>query len=300
MLAEVLAALDPRPGETAVDCTLGAAGHSVVLLGRVGPTGRLIACDLDPGNLDRARPLLEAVGHPFTLVASNFAALPSLAPDGADVVLADLGVSSMQIDDPERGFSYRRDGPLDMRMDPSRGRTAAQLLAALGEGELAAALRDWGDFEEFGRDAAQKLSAAIVGRRASAPLTRTGELTELVLETVPAPKPPAGRRVKDWQLRYRPVACAFQTLRLLVNREPANLEALLRSLPGVLRPGGRAGVISFHSGEDRAVKRAFRDGLRVGSYDEVSPDAVRASPPERYANPRSRSAKFRWARRPHK
>lgn len=291
MVGEVLAALQPRPGDVAVDCTLGAGGHAAELLRCVGPNGHLIAFDLDPGNLDRARPMLDVVGHPFTLHATNFAALPSLAPDGADVVLADLGVSSMQIDDPERGFSYRRDGPLDMRMDATRGRTAAQLLRSVSVDELAIALRALGDVDEFGAGSAQRLAAAIK----NSPPARTGELTELVLTTVPPPPPPAGRVVKPWQLRYRPVACAFQALRLMVNREIANLEALLRTLPTVLRPGGRAAIISFHSGEDRLVKRAFREGRRAGVYSDVAADAERACFAERQDNARSRSAKLRWA-----
>jgi 16S rRNA (cytosine1402-N4)-methyltransferase len=291
MMDQVLAALRPAPGEVAVDATLGAGGHAAELLRSVGPAGHLIACDLDPGNLQRARPLLEAVGHPVTLHATNFAALAHLAPEGADVVLADLGVSSMQIDDPGRGFSYRRDGPLDMRMDATRGRTAAQLLESIAVEELAAALRDFGDLDEFGAGCALRLAAAIK----HAPPARTGELTGLVLATVPPPAPPPGRLVKPWQLRYRPVACTFQALRLLVNREVANLEALLRSLPAVLRPAGRAAIISFHSGEDRLVKRAFRDGLRGGVYSAVSADAERAGFAERQDNPRSRSAKLRWA-----
>lgn len=294
MTGEVLAALQPRPGAIAVDCTLGAGGHSVELLRRVGPAGLLIACDLDPGNLERARPLLEAVGHPFTLHASNFAALPTLAADGADLVLADLGVSSMQIDDPRRGFSYRRDGPLDMRMDPGRGRTAAQLLRSLDADILARAFEELGDFGEFAAGSAGRLAAAIKAN----PPERTADLTRLVLAHVPPPAPPAGRTVKPWQLRYRPVACTFQTLRLLVNRELANLEALLRSLPTVLRPGGRVAIISFHSGEDRLVKRAFREGERAGHYHRVAADAERASYAERQENPRSRSAKLRWAVRP--
>ena len=125
---DVFAALDPQPGEIAIDCTLGAAGHAAELLRRVGPTGKLVACDLDPGNLDGARPILDAIGHPYELHSTNFAGVAALVPEGADVVLADLGVSSMQIDDPARGFSYMRDGPLDMRMDPTRGKTAAQHL----------------------------------------------------------------------------------------------------------------------------------------------------------------------------
>lgn len=295
---EVFAVLQPQPGQVAIDCTLGAAGHAAELLRRVGPGGKLIACDLDPGNHDAARTILDPIGHPYELHATNFAGIAALLPDGADVVLADLGVSSMQIDDANRGFSYMRDGPLDMRMDPSRGRTAAQLLAAMSEEELAQMLDELGDFAEFGPTAAAKLAGAIAEQRITKPLERTGDLTELILGTIPAPPPPPGQRGPTLrQLRYRPVACAYQALRILVNRELANLQALLRSLPAVLRAGGRAAIISFHSGEDRLVKQAFREGQRAGAYTEVAPDAIRAGPQERFDNPRSRSAKLRWARR---
>jgi 16S rRNA (cytosine1402-N4)-methyltransferase len=294
LLDEVLAALAPAPGGVFVDCTVGWAGHSVELLRRVGPAGRLIGLDLDPDNLPQARDRLEAVGLPFGLHHSNFAGLPAvLAAEGVtavDGVLADLGMSSMQVDDPGRGFSYSRDGPLDMRMDRSRGRTAAQLLATLPKDELARALRELGDEPD-----AERVAALIVEARQRGPLERTGDLARLLLE--------AGRSGKPWRLHPKPshwelhpAARTFQALRILVNRELANLEQLLRSLPGVLRPGGVAAVISFHSGEDRLVKAAFRAGLHDRLYAEVSPEPIRATEAERAANPRSRSAKLRWAR----
>ena len=298
MFDEVFAALNPQPGEVAVDCTLGAAGHAAELLRRVGPTGKLIACDLDSGNLDRAKPALDAIGNPYELHATNFAGAAALAPQGADVVLADLGVSSMQIDDASRGFSYMRDGPLDMRMDPSRGKTAAQHLANISVDELAQLFDELGDFAEFGPHAARKLADAIVERRSQSAIQQTKELTDLILATIKPPPPPPGRRPPTArQLAFRPVACAYQALRILVNRELANLQARLRSLPTLLKPGGRAAIISFHSGEDRLVKQAFRDGQRAGVYSDVSPDAIRATGQERFDNPRSRSAKLRWARR---
>jgi 16S rRNA (cytosine1402-N4)-methyltransferase len=293
----VLAALDPQPGEVVVDATVGFAGHATELLRRVGSTGKLIGLDLDADNLPKARAGLEAVGPPFALHQGNFAGLPQvLAAEGlsaVDAVLADVGVSSMQIDDAGRGFSFARDGPLDMRMDRARGKTAAQLLNTLPEGDIARALREFGDEPQ-----ADAIAAAIVAQRASQPLERTHELAELIARAAsvrierPGPGVPTPR-----QQRLRPAARVFQALRILVNRELANLEHLLRVLPDVLRSGGRAAVISFHSGEDRLVKLAFRDGLRAGVYAAVSEDAVRATGDERFANPRSRSAKLRWARR---
>ncbi len=297
LLAEVLAALDPQPGQVVVDGTVGFGGHAAELLRRVGPAGRLIGLDLDADNLPRARERLEAVGFPFSLHHANFAGLPQvLAAEGltaADAVLADVGVSSMQIDDADRGFSFVRDGPLDMRMDRSRGKTAADLLNTLPAADLAAAFRDHGDEPQ-----ADAIARAIVAERQREPFRRTRQLADLVARAAPVriEKPGPGVPTPRQQ-RLRPAARVFQALRILVNRERANLTALLRVLPMVLNPGGRAAVISFHSGEDRLVKQAFRDGLRSGVYAAVSDEAVRATWAERQANPRSRSAKLRWARR---
>jgi 16S rRNA (cytosine1402-N4)-methyltransferase len=292
LLGEVLAALAPQPGEVVVDCTTGWAGHASELLRRLGPAGRLIALDTDADNLQRARTRLEEVGHPFELHHLNFAGVANvLGGERVDCLLADLGMSSMQVDDVERGFSYARDGPLDMRMDRSRGRTAAELLRTISIDELANALRDLGDEPDAARLAPAIVEAAKEGR-----LTRTTELARLVQETLKGPK--------QWRLRTgankwntHPAARTFQALRILVNRELANLEQLLRVLPDVLKPGGRAAIISFHSGEDRLVKSAFRDGVRAGVYEEVSDEPIRATFAEKQDNPRSRSAKLRWARR---
>jgi 16S rRNA (cytosine1402-N4)-methyltransferase len=298
LLEEVLAALDVRGGAFVVDGTVGWAGHSVELLRRAGPEGKLIGFDLDSENLPRARERLSALDLPFSLHHSNFAALPAiLAMENAtavQAVLADLGMSSMQVDDAERGFSYVRDGPLDMRMDRSRGRSAAQVLATISEPDLARALRDLGDEPE-----AERVAAALVTARQQRPLDKTSDVTRVLLEAAPS-----SEEKKPWKLHpapgrwnLHPAARTFQALRILVNRELGNLEQLLRVLPDVLAPGGTAAIISFHSGEDRLVKASFRDGLRSGVYEAVSDEPIRATFAERTANPRSRSAKLRWARR---
>lgn len=296
MLAEVLAALKPQPGQVIVDGTLGYAGHSRELLQRLGPTGHLIAFDLDAENIERARPLLEAIGHPHTLQHGNFAgmqgALAGLGIEQVDGVLADLGMSSMQVDDPERGFSFMRDGPLDMRMDRSRGKTAADLLNTMPPEELITALQELGDEPE-----AEKIVASIVAAREKKPLSRTRELRDLIrhaapVRTVRGPGLPPERK----QL-ILPMTRVFQALRILVNRELASLQHLLRVVPSLLKPGGTAAIISFHSGEDRLVKAAFRDGQRAGIYERVSDDPERPTEAEKAANPRARSAKLRWARR---
>jgi 16S rRNA (cytosine1402-N4)-methyltransferase len=286
LLDPVLRVLDPRPGKTIVDCTLGLGGHSAEIV-RAG--ARLIGIDFDPGNLDVARAKLEAAGGAFELFHNNFAALPTVLQQAGvervDGVLADLGVASPQIDDPARGFSFKRPGPLDMRMDPTRGQPASALIARLSQRELAAAFRELGD-----EDDADAIAALIVERRQQQPIVTTDQLMAIVCEA------------RDFTLqraagaKLHPATRTFQALRILVNRELANLDRLLAVLPDCLAPGGTAAVISFHSGEDRRVKAAFKDGLRAGIYAEVSEEPIVADEREIAANPRSRSAKLRWAR----
>jgi len=295
LLNEVLETLDPRPGMIVVDCTVGWAGHGAEILLRIGPSGLLIGLDMDAENLPKARERLEPIGHPFHLHHSNFAGLQQvLATHGltrVDAILADLGMSSMQVDDPDRGFSYSRDGALDMRMDRSRGQTAAQLLATISKAELIEHLVDLGDEPD-----ADTIASAIVAARKSQPITTTTALAQIIL---------AATKKKNWRLQptkgkweTHPAARLFQTLRILVNRELGNLEHLLRILPATLLPGGRAAIISFHSGEDRRVKAAFRQGLETGVHAAVAEHPMRPTLQERTTNPRSRSAKLRWARIP--
>jgi 16S rRNA (cytosine1402-N4)-methyltransferase len=296
LLDETLAVLDPRPGQTVADCTVGWAGHSAELLCRIGPQGRLIGMDFDAMNLPQARARLEAIGHPFTLHHANFAGVQAvLAAEGIgalDIVLADLGMSSMQVDDADRGFSYVRDGPLDMRMDRTRGQTAAELLSTIHPAELARALAEIGD-----EPRALPITAAIVAAREHKSMTRTTELARIIMDAVQTGETKWRLHPTKDRWNTHPAARTFQALRILVNRELANLEQLLRVLPRILQSGGRAAFISFHSGEDRRVKAAFRDGLRSGIYEAISDEPIRASFAERTANPRSRSAKLRWAQR---
>jgi 16S rRNA (cytosine1402-N4)-methyltransferase len=292
MLEDVLRVLAPQPGHTVVDCTLGWGGHAVELLKLVGPTGRLIGIDMDAEQLNDAGKRLASVGHNIVLQHGNFAGLQkilaTLGVEQVDMVLADLGMSSMQVDDPARGFSYSRSGPLDMRMDRSRGSTAAELLAGTSVDELARQLRELGDEPE-----AERIAEALSGKR----IGTTDELAGIIVDTL---HPQHG--TEKWRIhpttnqwKTHPAARTFQALRILVNRELANLRQLLRVVPELLRPAGRAAIISFHSGEDRLVKNALREGVRQGVYEKVSADAIRATQDERYTNPRSRSAKLRWA-----
>lgn len=288
----MLRALRPQPGQTIVDCTLGLGGHSAALLERVTPGGRVIAIDFDAANIERARPKLEAIAaESFSLHHGNFAGIDKiLAAEGiehVDAILADLGVASPQIDDPARGFSYRQPGPLDMRMDASRGQPASALLQRMTEREIADALLQLGDETD-----APKIARLIVERRAHHPIETTHDLMAIVCEARDFTLKRAGGA------KLHPAARTFQALRMLVNREIGNLQRLLAVAPAILKPAsGRIGIISFHSGEDRPVKQAFRDGLRSGNYREISDDPITATPEEIARNPRSRSAKLRWALR---
>jgi 16S rRNA (cytosine1402-N4)-methyltransferase len=296
LLAEVMEHLNPQPGETVFDGTLGYAGHASELLESVGPTGMLLGTDFDPINLEQARERLQQIGHPHHLHHGNFAGVQTVLGEhglaGVDMLLVDLGMSSMQVDEAARGFSYMRDGPLDMRMDPTRGKTAAELLATISKVDLVSALQEIGDEEN-----AELIAKTIVQARTVHPLERTMQLSELIGEAVGIDL--ARRRLKKGKNHWEthPAARTFQVLRILVNRELANLDHLLRVLPTVLNPGGRVAIISFHSGEDRRVKQAFKQGLALGIYSAIAEEPIRPGFDEQKNNPRSRSAKLRWARR---
>ena len=277
--AEVLALLDPRPGETWVDCTAGGAGHTRLIAERVGSTGQVLALDQDPTMLALARQRVE--GLPVELVRANFDQLAeALAARGVasiDGALADLGFSSDQLAEKQRGLSFRDDGPLDMRLDPTSGATAADLVNTLSESALADVFWEYGE-ERHSRRVAKK----IVARRAEKPFATTGDLAGVVRSCVPR----SGN--------IDPATRVFQALRIAVNDELGALDRLLALLPSVVKPGGRVGIISFHSLEDRRVKHALRaDGV----WSAVTKKPVEAGDAEVARNPRARSAKLRVARR---
>ncbi len=290
LVAEVLAVLAPRPGERGVDATLGYGGHAQALLAAVQPGGALLGLDVDARELPRTEERLRAAGFDsaqFLARRTNFAGLSrALADvgwsDGVDFVLADLGVSSMQLDDPARGFTFKADGPLDMRMNPARAVSAAQLLATIERDELASLLRENADEPH-----AERIAHALCARRGT--LDTTLALARTVGRAL---APVASPDDADKSVRR-----VFQALRIAVNDEFGVLDSLLGQLPFVLRPGGRACFLTFHSGEDRRVKHSFERGLNQGRWSAISDEVVRASPLERRDNPRSSSAKLRWARR---
>jgi 16S rRNA (cytosine1402-N4)-methyltransferase len=293
MVAEVLDCLRPGAGEIAVDCTLGGGGHARAILERVRPAGRVIGLDVDPMELPRAEAHLRAAGFgPDVFVArhANFAGLPhALAVEGlvhVDVILADLGVSSMQIDNPDRGFSYKGAGPLDMRLNPHRGESAAQLVARSSEAALAALLAENAD----------EPHAEVIARLLKTQPIETTDALERIVRLGLAEAHPQLSKI-DTKMSVRRT---FQALRIAVNDEFAALEALLRVLPFCLTPGGRAAFLTFHSGEDRRVKKALQAGFRAGLYRAVSREVIRSGKTETFANRRASSAKLRWAiRAPH-
>ena len=296
LLDEVLAALDPRAGETYVDCTAGLGGHAAAVAERVGPGGTVVLNDLDPQNLARAGERVRAAGGPAVVeVRGNFADLPRAMVERGirgDMVLADLGFASTQVDDPARGLSFRRDGPLDMRMGPDLPVTAAELVATLPEGELADLIKRFGE-ERHARAVARKVVAA----RQESPIETTRQLAEIVRSAIPRARG-AGPQI-DGATR------TFQALRIAVNDELGSLESWLGAVvraaarpseDGWLAPGARVAVIAFHSLEDRPVKRAFASLVERGLAGHAMRGVVRAGEGEVGQNPRARSAKLRAVR----
>jgi 16S rRNA (cytosine1402-N4)-methyltransferase len=288
LVAEVLAILAPRPGETAVDATLGYGGHALEILKAIQPGGRLYGLDLDPLELPKAARRIAAAGLPedsFVPVHANFSGLPAVLAEagvgGADMLLADLGVSSMQIDDPDRGFSFKRKGPLDMRMDSSSGPSAREYLASVAEDALCEALRANADEAESGG-----IARAICLRGGR--LATTRDLAEAICSAFPA------LAFKDPAMQ-RTLRRVFQAIRIEVNGEFSALEAFLAGIPSCLYAGGRVCIISFHSGEDRRVEAAFKKGFAGGIYSAIAPEPIRPGREERYRNPRSGAAMLRWA-----
>lgn len=278
---EVLAALAPAPGMTLVDGTLGGGGHTRILAEAVGPTGRVLGLDRDVAAVERTAAML--VGLPVTCLHANYADLPEiLAAEGVENVsgmLLDLGLSSDQLADADRGFSFHSTGPLDLRFDTTRGEPAWRLIERLGESHLADLLFELGE-ERYSR----RIARQIVARRKALPLRTAAELAELIRRSVP----------RSHHERIDPATRSFQALRIAVNDELKWLKVALKRLPDCLAPGGRLAIISFHSLEDRLVKVAFRDDERL---EVVTRKPIRASEAETINNPRARSAKFRVAAR---
>ncbi len=298
LLSEVLEALEVKATGAYVDGTFGRGGHATAVLARLGPTGRLLALDLDPEAESAAEKLLD--DRRFTFERAPFSELERVASAAGlagriDGVILDLGVSSPQLDDPERGFSFLRDGPLDMRMDPTQGESAADWLADAEHGEISRVLKEYGEERHH-----RRIASRIVRSRAQAPIRTTRQLAELVAAAVPGREP--GKH---------PATRTFQAIRIHVNRELDELRQALEQAERLLAPGGRLAVISFHSLEDRIVKRFIRQrargkvfppelpitGVETGATLRPIGKARKAGKEEVRRNPRSRSAILRVAER---
>lgn len=287
---EILEFLNIQPGQIGLDATLGYGGHSRKMLEKLQGQGHLYATDVDPIESEKTQSRLEEVGYGpdiLTIRRMNFAQLDEVAPGVQfDFVLADLGVSSMQIDNPERGFTFKQDGPLDLRLDPTSGEPASQRLRELNREEIAAMLVENAD-EPY----AQEIAKAIFQkRRKRQPIETTRQLADTVEEALSfLPQRERKEVVKKSCQR------TFQALRIDVNSEFEVLYSFLEKLPSVLKPGGKVAVLTFHSGEDRLVKKSFQALARQGIYREVAKEVVRPSAQECFQNPRAKSTKMRWA-----
>src|SRR3954452_14515623 len=301
LAGELIEALDPRPGQIAIDCTLGAGGHAHLVADRIGPTGTLVAIDRDPLAEESFARLAADVACTTRFVRADFAhGLRTLVDEGvrADMVYMDLGMSSMQVDTRERGFSYAYDAPLDMRMDPEQTLSARELVNTWEQRRIARVLRQYGE-ERY----ADRIAAEIVRRRAHAELTTTSELVDAITAAIPAPARFGGGH---------PAKRTFQAIRIAVNEALGQLDEALPLAWEALRPGGRLAAISFHSLEDRRVKRFLADRARgcicppdlpvcaCGRTPEAEPvfrRSVAPTPGEVAQNPRARSARLRAARK---
>jgi 16S rRNA (cytosine1402-N4)-methyltransferase len=291
LFQEAIDFLRVRPGSTVVDCTLGLAGHAAGIAKLLGARGHLVGFDRDPEALELAKAKLDAVcselgsqAPKVTLIGEAFSSIEShLQPGSVDGLLADFGVSSMQLDEPSRGFSFMADGPLNMRMDSRTdmrtGPTAAQVVNEASEHELADLIYEYGEERR-----SRRIARAIVRGR---PVTTTGQLARIVASAAPAMK----------QAHIHPATRTFQALRIYVNRELDEIRSLMEAAPKLLKPSARLAVISFHSLEDRIVKDSLREGARQGIWEILTRKPVTAGEEELERNPRSRSAKLRAAER---
>ncbi len=294
MVDEILDFLQIQPGQKGLDATLGYGGHTRRMLEQLQGEGHICALDVDPIEIVKTRERLERAGYGsqiLTVLQENFADIDRIAAEHGpfDFILADLGVSSMQIDDPDRGFSYKVEGPLDLRLNPEKGVSAAERLKELTQDELAGML-----VENAGEPFAAEIAAEVIRTlRRREPIQTTTQL-KAVIERALSGLPDNSEK-KD--LVKKTCQRTFQALRIDVNSEFEVLEAFLDKLPGALAPGGRVAILTFHSGEDRMVKKAFRQGKKQGVYSGISDEVLRPSAEECRQNGRARSTKMRWALR---
>ena len=288
---EILDFLQIRPGMIGLDATLGYGGHSLEMLKCLEGKGHLYGLDVDPIEIEKTKKRLQALGYGedlLTVIHQNFADIDQVAEKHGPFhfLLADLGVSSMQIDNPERGFSYKNEGPLDLRLDPQRGIPASERLKEVTRDELVGMLMDNAD-EPY----AEEIAKAIVSQlRKGKKIETTTRLAEVIAEAL-AFLPDAERK----ETVKKSCARVFQALRIDVNSEYEVLDAFLQKLPAAMAPGGRIAILTFHSGEDRLVKKSFKEWKKAGVYSEIAEEVIRPSAQECARNSRARSTKMRWA-----
>lgn len=291
MVNEILEFLKIQPGETGFDATLGYGGHTKAMLECLKGEGHIYATDVDPVESEKTKKRLFEAGFGekiLTVKLQNFCTIDEIAAEagGFDFILADLGVSSMQIDDPQRGFSFREDGPLDLRLNQTAGISAAERLDTISEAELEGMLEENSD-EPYAAELAHAITTEI---RKGHRIDTTAKLRRVIEESLDF----VPQKEKKDTIR-KTCQRVFQALRIDVNHEFEVLYDFLEKLPGTLKPGGRVAILTFHSGEDKLVKKAFKAGLREGVYSEIARDVVRPSAQECAANGRARSTKMRWA-----
>jgi 16S rRNA (cytosine1402-N4)-methyltransferase len=288
---EILQVLNPQPGHIVLDATLGYGGHSREILKRITPGGCLWGTDVDPIEIKKTEARLRELGYSekeFQARHLNFAGIPKIMDEVGtrfDLILADLGVSSMQLDDPKRGFTFKTEGPLDLRLNPAKGQPASELLSSMSEKELEKILRDNAD-EPYAHGIARMIF------RASDRMKTTTALADAIRRALP--KASSDEEKEDIA---KSVQRTFQAIRIAVNNEFIVLEQFLKNLPACLKPGGKAAILTFHSGEDNRVIHSFEEGIASGLYNDMGREAIRPTPQERYDNPRSKSAILRWAQR---
>ncbi|MBE5979595.1 MAG: 16S rRNA (cytosine(1402)-N(4))-methyltransferase RsmH [Paenibacillaceae bacterium] len=288
---EILDILKITPGETGLDATLGYGGHTLEMLKCLESNGHLYATDVDPIELPRTRERLQNLGYGpeiLTIRQTNFSNIDEIIPESGplDFILADLGVSSMQIDNPDRGFSFKTEGPLDLRLNPSKGISAAERLKTISQNELCGMLLENAD-EPHAEEISRAVTLAI---KKGEEVTTTGQLRQIIKDTLKfIPEKDRENEIKKSCQR------CFQALRIDVNNEFEVLYDFLEKLPDALAKGGRVAILTFHSGEDRLVKKSFQRLHRNGIYKEIAPDAIRPSAEECNSNGRARCAKLRWA-----
>lgn len=295
MVEEVLDFLCIRPGQQGLDATLGYGGHTRHMLEKLQGRGHIYGLDVDPIESEKTERRLRDAGFGddlLTVKRTNFSKMGEIADETGmfDFVLADLGVSSMQIDNPERGFSYKNDGPLDLRLDPSHGVPASKRLQELTQEEIEGMLWENAD-EPFAHEIAKAIDQANRKKKELDTTTKLCELIETVLEKNSSELSAGERR----EVLKKTCQRVFQAIRIDVNSEFEVLDAFLETLPSVLKPGGRVAILTFHSGEDRMVKKSFRRGLKAGVYQEIAREVIRPSAEECRKNGRARSTKMRWA-----